>query len=96
MLRTALRIAVCCSLFALPFAFAQSTANRTYEKLDAVLWMQTSVEYRALTLQTYRAAEAALLRGLQNKRWTAALEQTGNFRGSSASGHPRPGRNRSG
>jgi acid phosphatase len=41
--------------------------------------MQTSVEYRAATLQTYRVAERALLRGLRDEHWTAALEQSGEF-----------------
>jgi acid phosphatase len=41
--------------------------------------MQTSVEYRANAEQTYRTAEVALLRGLHEKHWTAALEQTGEF-----------------
>src|SRR3954451_1760244 len=45
------------------------------ENLNAVLWMQTAAEYRALVLQTYRAAEAAMMRGLRDKGWTAALEQ---------------------
>jgi 5'-nucleotidase (lipoprotein e(P4) family) len=62
----------------LGLTFPGPTAN-TYENLNAVLWVQTSVEYRASTLQTYRNAEAALLHGLHDKHWTAALEQTDNF-----------------
>jgi hypothetical protein len=42
--------------------------------------MQTAVEYRASTGQTYHAAESALLRGLKNPHWTAALDQTRDFR----------------
>ena len=46
-----------------------------HENLNAVSWVQTSAEYRALTLQTYRAAEASLQRALEDKNWTAAVEQ---------------------
>jgi 5'-nucleotidase (lipoprotein e(P4) family) len=77
MLRTTALIIAVCSL--LTFGCAQPT-ERTYEDLDAVLWMQTSVEYKASTIQTYRLAEAALLRGLKDPHWTAALEQSGNFK----------------
>lgn len=45
--------------------------------LDATLWMQTSVEYRAVAKQTYRAAGANLIRAARDPRWTAALEQEG-------------------
>lgn len=45
--------------------------------LDATLWVQTSVEYRAVAKQTYRAAGANLLRAVRDAQWTAALEQEG-------------------
>jgi len=48
--------------------------------LNALAWMQTSAEYRGTALQAWRAAGAALPRALKDKRWTAALEQTGDFR----------------
>lgn len=51
-------------------AFAQS-----HENLNAVAWMQTAAEYRASAIQTYRAAEASMMRAMQDKNWTAALEQ---------------------
>ncbi|AXK72768.1 acid phosphatase [Lysobacter sp. TY2-98] len=41
------------------------------DNLNAVLWMQTSVEYRANSLQTYRAATAQLDRALKDKTWDA-------------------------
>jgi 5'-nucleotidase (lipoprotein e(P4) family) len=41
--------------------------------------MQTSVEYKANAVQTYRLAKKALLRGLKDTHWTAALEQSGKF-----------------
>jgi 5'-nucleotidase (lipoprotein e(P4) family) len=52
-------------------------ARKTHENLNAVLWMQTSVEYQAAAMQAYAAARAALDRGLADRRWTAAIEQTG-------------------
>jgi acid phosphatase len=76
MLRTTARFIALCALLAL--GCAQPT-GRTYESLNAVLWIQTSVEYRASAVQTYRLAEAALLRGLKDQHWTAALEQNGDF-----------------
>jgi 5'-nucleotidase (lipoprotein e(P4) family) len=48
---------------------------QTHENLNAVIWMQTAAEYRAASLQTYRAAEASMMRALHDKNWTAAVEQ---------------------
>jgi 5'-nucleotidase (lipoprotein e(P4) family) len=73
--KTALIVALC-SLLLLGLA---QPAKPSYENLNAVLWMQTSVEYRANAVQTYRLAEGTLERGLKDPHWTAALEQTGNF-----------------
>lgn len=55
---------------------AGAAAQAPHENLNAVNWMQTAAEYRATALQTYRAAEASMRRALQDKHWTAALEQT--------------------
>src|SRR4051794_1272744 len=70
-------------LLVLSFGAAGQTstapAPAIYENLNAVLWMQTSAEYRATVLQTYRSAEASLLRALADHTWTAALEQTNAF-----------------
>ncbi|MBC7924551.1 MAG: hypothetical protein H7039_02745 [Bryobacteraceae bacterium] len=65
--------AAICLAITVSCAFAQNTS---YENLNAVLWMQTSQEYRAAALGTYRNAEASLMRGLSDRTWTAALEQT--------------------
>lgn len=40
-------------------------------KLNALLWMQTAAEYRALTEQTYRFALLQLKEGLKDKKWSA-------------------------
>jgi 5'-nucleotidase (lipoprotein e(P4) family) len=58
---------------------SQSGNPQRYEGLNSVAWQQTAVEYRAITTQTYRAAEAAMLEALKAPYWTAALEQTGQF-----------------
>ncbi|MGH9408323.1 MAG: 5'-nucleotidase, lipoprotein e(P4) family [Vicinamibacterales bacterium] len=52
---------------------------RTHEDLNAVLWMQTAVEYRASALQAYHAARVALDAALADPGETAAIEQTGDF-----------------
>jgi 5'-nucleotidase (lipoprotein e(P4) family) len=76
MIRIGAWAAVSCSFLTLSFA---APAGPTYENLNAVLWIQTSVEYQATAAQTYHSAELALLRGLRNPHWTAALEQNANF-----------------
>lgn len=50
---------------------------RTHENLNATLWMQTSVEYRASAVQAYHGARLALDAALADPQWTAAVEQTG-------------------
>ena len=50
----------------------------THEMLNATLWRQSSAEYRAIAQQTYRLARVNLDQALEDPRWTAALEQTGN------------------
>jgi acid phosphatase len=54
---------------------ARALSPSAHENLNAVLWVQTAAEYRASAIQTYRAAEASLIRALTDKSWTAALEQ---------------------
>jgi hypothetical protein len=77
MLRIAIGNVFLCSILA--FGLAHPTAPTTYENLNAVLWMQTAVEYKAATVQTYRVAQAALLQGLRDPHWTAALKHNGDF-----------------
>jgi len=52
-------------------------AQAVMDSLNATAWVQTSVEYRASALQAWRSARLSLDRALKDKRWTAALEQTG-------------------
>jgi acid phosphatase len=53
----------------------------THEMLNATLWRQSSAEYRAIALQTYRLARTNLDHALADPQWTAALEQTGDAAG---------------
>lgn len=59
-----------------------TTANNTqpnHERLNSVLWMQTSAEYQALSLSAYHQATTMLDKGLATPNWTAALEQSGKY-----------------
>ena len=60
-----------------PSPGAAETPLRTHENLNATLWMQTSVEYRASALQAYHTARLALDAALADPHATAAIEQTG-------------------
>ncbi|MGY3266915.1 5'-nucleotidase, lipoprotein e(P4) family [Lysobacter sp. HA35] len=50
---------------------AAATGVPADDNLNAVLWMQTSDEYRANSLQTYRAAARELDRALKDRNWDA-------------------------
>ena len=58
---------------------APSDTRATHENLNAVVWMQTAVEYEAAALQAYRTAQTQLDAALKDPSWTAAIEQTGDF-----------------
>ncbi len=60
-----------------PAASAPGTGTppRTYENLDATLWLQTAVEFHASALQAYRLAQEQLDRALADPAWKAAIEQ---------------------
>lgn len=47
--------------------------------LNAELWMQRSVEYKANSLAVYALGRIQLDKALAEKNWTAATEQTGNY-----------------
>jgi 5'-nucleotidase (lipoprotein e(P4) family) len=47
--------------------------------LNAELWMQRSVEYKATALSVYALGKLRLDEALADKSWTAATEQTGAF-----------------
>jgi len=63
-----------------PTASPASTATARpteHENLNAVLWVQTAVEYEASARQAYAAARAALASALADPSWSAAIEQRG-------------------
>lgn len=66
---------------AAPTAPAPAAATRPAgdDNLNAVLWMQRSEEYKALSEQTYRAAADKLDAALKEKHWDALVpEERGN------------------
>ena len=69
------------SIFHLLFSCQKQTdARSTHESLHGVLWMQRSAEYKALCFQAYQLANAQLRIAVNDKNWTAALEQLGNYK----------------
>jgi acid phosphatase len=52
---------------------------QTHELLESTLWVQTSPEYKVNCKQTYRLAEIQALKALEDKNWTADIEQTEGF-----------------
>ncbi len=57
---------------------AAASTNPPHDNLNAVAWVQTSVEYRALSEQTFRAAADHLDQALKEKYWDAlAPEERG-------------------
>ena len=58
-------------------------AGAADDNLNAVAWIQTSVEYRALSAQTYHAASQLLDRALKEKNWDALVpgERADDFAG---------------
>ena len=59
-------------------AFAQEPVPQN-DLLNATLWMENSVEYKANTLAMYQLAKIRLDEALADKNWTAATEQTGAY-----------------
>ncbi|MEJ2053585.1 MAG: HAD family acid phosphatase, partial [Calditrichaceae bacterium] len=51
------------------------------DALNATLWMQKSAEYKANCLQAYYLAGNQLQIAMDDKNWTAALEQHGDYTG---------------
>ena len=69
---------------AAPAAIAtQAKPTGTHDNLNAVAWVQTSVEYRAITTQTFRAAADHLDVALKEKNWDALVPDE---RGNAATG----------
>jgi 5'-nucleotidase (lipoprotein e(P4) family) len=60
-----------------PAAPGQAPALSAHENLNAVLWMQTALEYEAAAIQAYKLGEIQVETALKDRSWTAAIEQTG-------------------
>ncbi|MEO6102041.1 MAG: 5'-nucleotidase, lipoprotein e(P4) family [Pseudoxanthomonas sp.] len=54
---------------------AVASATPAHDNLNAVAWVQTSVEYKALSEQTYRAAADHLDQALKEKNWDALVPE---------------------
>lgn len=63
--------------FAVALSSACGGARGPVETLDAILWMQTSVEYASVALQSYRDAERQLDVALADTSWSALVERPG-------------------
>lgn len=67
--------------FCLALAPAAALAQDANDNLNAVLWMQKSVEYKANAEAVFALARIRLDEALKDKSWTAApAEQTGDFK----------------
>jgi 5'-nucleotidase (lipoprotein e(P4) family) len=53
--------------------------NESNERLNSIMWMQTSAEYRVLAASAYQQAHNAIDIALRQKNWSAATEQKGNY-----------------
>jgi 5'-nucleotidase (lipoprotein e(P4) family) len=49
------------------------------DRLNSILWVQSSTEYQMVATQSYLLAEALLDRGLEDNDWTAAVEQSEDY-----------------
>ncbi|QDT98063.1 5'-nucleotidase, lipoprotein e(P4) family [Gimesia aquarii] len=56
-----------------------ASSPKTYQGLDATLWMQTSVEHDVACVQAYRLATMQSIKALRDPCWTAAVEQTAGY-----------------
>jgi len=71
-------LALCLALFPAAALAEEAPAN---DNLNAVLWMQRSVEYKANTEAVFALAKIRLDQALADKNWTAApAEQTGDYK----------------
>jgi acid phosphatase len=58
------------------FLGCAATTDNTF---NSTLWIQTASEYKAHALQTYRAARSNIQEAINDKQWTAALEQSDDY-----------------
>jgi 5'-nucleotidase (lipoprotein e(P4) family) len=73
--------AYCASKYATPTQTPQqkNIASHMPDRLNSILWIQTSAEYQMVATQSYLLAKLFLDRGLKDSSWTAAVEQLDNY-----------------
>ena len=75
-------IVLLCLLTLVSTAPARAQDPPQHDLLNAVLWMQRSVEYKAAALTAFALARLRLDQALADKSWTAVpKEQTGSYQG---------------
>ena len=67
------------TILVMSLALISACAASRNKDLNSTLWIQSSAEHEANSLQTYAAAEQHIDSALNDRRWTAAIEQTGDF-----------------
>ncbi len=76
------RKSICLSFLAVSavlFTFFKVTYAQNSPKHYSLLWAQTAAEHKAVYLQTYQVAEILLDVALEDKKWTALIEQDKNY-----------------
>jgi len=58
---------------------SQPVDNPPLERLNPILWVQTSAEFLMTATQSYVLATVMLDKGLEDPNWTAAVEQVGDY-----------------
>lgn len=58
---------------------AAGQVRKTHERLLGTLWIQTALEHKVAGVQAYALATTQVSKALQDKSWTAAIEQTGDY-----------------
>jgi 5'-nucleotidase (lipoprotein e(P4) family) len=56
-----------------------SLSGHIPEKLNSILWVQSSKEYQMAATQSYLLARVMLDKGIEDNNWTAAVEQSENY-----------------
>ena len=74
------KVLVSALLWQLAAPAQQLADSAVHPKLIPTLWVQTSEEWRAVCVQSFRLATHLLDQALRDKKWTAAVEQQDKYR----------------
>ncbi len=66
-------------IFTAVFGLFSGCADKENNSFNSTLWVQSSAEYKANCIQTYRVAGRNIDGALNDKGWTAAIEQDNDF-----------------